>query len=442
MYQVIKVFLYYFIRVFVLMGVSFSYRKIYTAGYHKVKNKLPALFVSNHQNTFMDGLILTKSAYKNRPHILVRADIFKSKLAALALDLIHLIPIYRKRDGMGSVAQNNDIFKKCIDLFGNKQSILIFPEGNHAIQRFLRPLQKGAARLAFQAEEAYDFQLGLQLMPMGLHYENHPNRWYDLHVYYGDPILAKDYEKLYREQPQQAINELTALINEKISQEMIDIKWHDEYETMEDFRLLLKPYAISFAENKKSQIHAENELIQTLSQYFQADETTFSVFKTNLSTFYASVKDAGMTKDFKAVRPNIIQLIFKFIGLISGFPFWLLAKIGNLIPEYLIERKVIASVKDITWHISLRAGISSFLYPLYYGLLWLIFGLIFDSIIGAIICFSMPIFSVIQYEWAYQFRHFRNDLILFRNTEILNQEKGIVVALKLFMNEESIKKNI
>ena len=133
--------------------MSFSYRNIMVTGYDKIRNRKPTLFVSNHQNTFMDGLVLVQIAPNIKPNILVRADIFKSKWASIALDIIRLIPIYRKKDNMGSVAQNNEIFKKCIGLFRRGESLLVFPEGNHAIKRFLRPMQKGPARIAFQAEE-------------------------------------------------------------------------------------------------------------------------------------------------------------------------------------------------------------------------------------------------------------------------------------------------
>lgn len=114
MNKIVKSSIYAFLRIFLNASISFSYRNIIVTGYDKIKNRKPILFVSNHQNTFMDGLVLVKVAKNINPNILVRADIFKSKWAALALDIIHLIPIYRKKDNMGSVAQNNEIFKNAL----------------------------------------------------------------------------------------------------------------------------------------------------------------------------------------------------------------------------------------------------------------------------------------------------------------------------------------
>lgn len=142
---------------------------------------------------------------------------------------------------------------------------MIFPEGNHAIRRFLRPMQKGPARIAFQAEEENNFQLGLNVAPFGLHYESHPKRWHDLHVHFGDAFQVNDFEALHKENPIKAQKQFTDKIRSEISAEMLDIKWHEEYEFMELVRILLKPYAIQWAENKKSIVHAENEVVNKVA---------------------------------------------------------------------------------------------------------------------------------------------------------------------------------
>ena len=273
MYNLFKSFIYTILRTLSSASMAFSYRHIIVSGYDKVKKIKPTLFVSNHQNTFMDGLVLVYIAKNIKPNILVRADIFKSKWAAMALDIIRLIPIYRKRDNMGSLSQNNDIFKKCIDLFRKGDSVLIFPEGNHAIKRFLRPLQKGAARIAFQAEEENDFELGLKVVPFGLQYENHPNRWYDLHVHFGEVFSVKEFEATYKDNAALAQKEFTDKIRNDISAEMLDIKWHSEYEFMEQLRLVVKPYSLEWAENRKSIVHAENEILHKIAHVLKENKS-------------------------------------------------------------------------------------------------------------------------------------------------------------------------
>ncbi len=430
MYKVIRSFIYAFIRIFLNASMSFSYRNIIITGYDKIKNRKPVLFVSNHQNTFMDGLVLVKVAKNINPNILVRADIFKSKWAALALDIIHLIPIYRKKDNMGSVAQNNEIFKKCIDLFKRGKTLLIFPEGNHAIKRFLRPMQKGPARIAFQAEEENNFQLGLNVAPFGLHYESHPKRWHDLHVHFGEVFQVNDFKNIYKENPIKAQKQFSDKIKKGISGEMLDIKWHSEYDFMEEVRLLIKPYALDWADNKKSIVHAENEMLNKISKVLKEDETKTEALKNETHTYFKEVKKHQLSPDFEAKIYNPFYLILKSLGLLIGFPFWLIAKLINFIPEYIIEKKVIAGVKDITWHISLRTGISLFLYPIFYFIILLILGFSLGWILAGIIVFTFPIISVIMYETEYHLKELKNAFILFRKPQILKQEQELVNEFK------------
>jgi len=430
MYKIIKSSLYAFIRIFLNASLSFSYRNIIVTGYDKIKNIKPILFVSNHQNTFMDGLVLVKVAKNINPNILVRADIFKSKWAALALDIIHLIPIYRKKDNMGSVAQNNEIFKKCFDLFKRGKTLLIFPEGNHAIRRFLRPMQKGPARIAFQAEEENNFQLGLNVAPFGLHYENHPKRWHDLHVHFGEAFKVKDFEDVYIDNPTKAHKQFTDKIREDISTEMLDIKWHSEYEFMERTRVLLKPYSLNWASNKKSIVHAENEVINKIATALQEDEAKTISLKKESQFYFKKVQEHNLSTEYTAEKPNLFQIVLKLLGLLIGFPLWIMAKLLNFIPKYIIENKVIAGVKDITWHISLRAGLSLFLYPIYYFIIFLILGFSLNWILSGIIVFTFPLISIAMYETEYHFTKLKNAFILLRKPEILAQEQELVQQFK------------
>ena len=50
---------------------------------------------------------------------------------------------------------------------------------------------------------------------------------------------------------------------------MVDIKWHSEYEFMEQVRTLLKPYVLKWAENKKSIVHAENSVVNKIAEQLQ-----------------------------------------------------------------------------------------------------------------------------------------------------------------------------
>ena len=110
---------------------------------------------------------------KGQPVFLARADIFKNKFIASLLYFLKILPVYRIRDGFSNLKANDEIFRKTIDVIRNKNGLVILPEGDHAGFRRLRQLKKGICRVAFQAEEAMDFNLNIKIIPVGLEYTNY-----------------------------------------------------------------------------------------------------------------------------------------------------------------------------------------------------------------------------------------------------------------------------
>ncbi len=139
---------------------------------------------------------------------MARADIFRKKSTARILYFLKILPVFRIRDGFHSVDQNKEIFKEVISVLEHNRPFCILPEGNHFGEKRLRPLQKGAARMALLAEEANDFKLGLSIVPVGLDYSNYFNAGSDLLVTFGDPIPVERYHELYIQNPLLAISHI------------------------------------------------------------------------------------------------------------------------------------------------------------------------------------------------------------------------------------------
>jgi 1-acyl-sn-glycerol-3-phosphate acyltransferase len=151
----------------------------------------PVIFVSNHQNAFLDAVLITCSGNRE-PWFLARANVFNNKLARKALTILQMSPVYRFRDGFSTLRKNDEVIDTCVNLLSQQNSILIFGEGNHNDQWFLRPLQKGFARIAIAAEERNDWKLGVTIVPVGVQYESHTDFRSRVLVSFGNPISVKE----------------------------------------------------------------------------------------------------------------------------------------------------------------------------------------------------------------------------------------------------------
>ncbi|GEM_PF-19368 len=182
---------YYCVKAYVFTAFQFYFSKIIIRGKKNIPKKGPVIFVANHQNALLDALVA--AVFNERhTHFLVRADIFKKKWMRKLLGTLNMMPVFRVRDGMSSIKQNDQIFDYCSQLLNDGESILVFPEGNHSLKRRIRSLSKGFTRLAF-GTLAKNSDLDIQIVPIGLNYENHQAFRKGVGIYFGKPVSAKEF---------------------------------------------------------------------------------------------------------------------------------------------------------------------------------------------------------------------------------------------------------
>lgn len=132
----------------------------------------PVIFVANHQNAFLDAVLVACSSKRN-PWFLTRANVFEKPLARKILSALKMTPVYRFRDGFGTLRKNEVVIERCSELLAQQEAILIFGEGNHNEQWSLRPLQKGFARIALAAQEKPGTRATVKIVPVGIQYDAH-----------------------------------------------------------------------------------------------------------------------------------------------------------------------------------------------------------------------------------------------------------------------------
>ena len=181
-----KRFLYESLRFYVRLGLQFYFSKIQIRGRNNVPENKPVLFTANHQNAFLDALLIV--AFNRRhTYFLARAGIFGHPIANFFLSLINILPIYRIRDGRHTLVKNEDVFKQCFGILEAGNALLIFPEGNHDLHRRLRPLSKGFTRIVTGALEHSDIS-ELVVVPIGINYEHHQRFQHGVSVIFGEPF--------------------------------------------------------------------------------------------------------------------------------------------------------------------------------------------------------------------------------------------------------------
>ena len=238
-------------RLYVKLGLFFFTKKIKVVGLKNVPKKGAVLFAINHPNGLIDPLIVTT----NNPrasYFLVKAAAFKNPIIEKILNSLNLIPIYRMRDGIDQLAKNEAVFNKCYNIFNRGKSLMIFPEGSDCRDRTVRPLSKGFTRIVYGAIEKYP-NLKIQVVPVGLTYQNASQFPCKVALHYGTPIDASE---IYANNiPSKSINILKNAVADQLKNLSVHIEKDEKYEAT---LTKLNEAQVDFTEVKKVQ-----EMIKT-----------------------------------------------------------------------------------------------------------------------------------------------------------------------------------
>lgn len=183
--------LYTILKNYIRLGLFFYHKKIKIIGLENIPKKGAILFISNHPNALIDPLLIATKNVRSI-HFLSRASAFKNKLVSKFLKTIQMIPIYRKRDGLNTIAKNESTFRKSVEIMHAKKTIFIAAEGSHNVQRRVRELKKGFVHIILDTLKEHP-ELDIQIVPIGLNYDSVLNYPSSASVYYGKPISVKKY---------------------------------------------------------------------------------------------------------------------------------------------------------------------------------------------------------------------------------------------------------
>lgn len=308
--------LYRFVDIWARITMFFFFRKITITGKeHIPKGDVSVIFAPNHQSAFLDPIVVALNSGKE-PWFLTRASVFKGTFVKKLLRTMHMIPVFRPRDMVDMKTANDQTFEFCHEALLSGDAIMIFPEGNHGMQKRLRtPLKKGIGRIAYRAAMAMKEQPGKDVMivPVGINYDHPTGMRTDLLLQFGPPISMKD--RLHDTDQAEALvlRDLREDLARSMQELMIDIRPKARYDELE--------YAWQL----------QRDLLPSLTRRFMNDKSII-----------ASLSEAETLPSQK--KENNRKGLLHSALLILGFPFWVLGLALNapfiLGSRYLLDRVV------------------------------------------------------------------------------------------------------
>jgi len=376
------------------------YRKIEVINQDKVPKEGALVFTPNHQNALMDALAVLFSV-KRTLVFLARADIFKKRIFAEILYFLRILPVFRPRDGQGEVKRNLETFKKTTEVLQKNLGLVIFPEGTHTDKQSLLPLKKGFVKIAFQTEEASNFQLGIQLIPMAITYNDYEQCQSVMTMSFGEPIPLKPYIEAYKEHPAKAFNAIRDRMTESLKSIMIHIEDDEHYENN---NFLTRTFATSLFKGQ-DQITVGRNFVEKLNKLKEENADKYAHLQTQTTRFLQHTQKLSQRQKQIFKNYSLGKLLLNLLKFILLAVIIIPAALVQLV-NYLIPGIPNRFIEDPQFHSTFRFVLSFlseviFFFPLYftfhaflpqYGV-WEFF----------LICFFSLLFITWQLNWLRNF---------------------------------------
>jgi len=193
--------IYRLLRWFTGIALHWFYSSIQIIGRDRIPLTGPVLLAVSHHNALVDALIAIW-LIPRRLTLTAKATLMDNMFLARLFPIVGIVPLRRAADerkrvtgGALDVARNIGAFENLLDVLEKGGMILIFPEGKSHSEIALAPLKTGIARIALEARDARGVQ-GLQIVPLGLSFEDKGNPGTAVLAEAGVPLMMDDISEI------------------------------------------------------------------------------------------------------------------------------------------------------------------------------------------------------------------------------------------------------
>ncbi len=323
--------IYLLLRVLVWCSVRVFYRRRLVLGREHLRFDGPAIVIINHPSTLMDVL---NPALEIRQEMFYLANygLFKHPVSNWLLTRLYCIPVKRREDVTDGEERNNDkAFEASYRHLEKNGVLFIAPEGTSWMNRFVRPLKTGTARIALGVEARNHWELDVKIIPIGLSYSAPHLFRSDVVVHIGAPVYPRDWSESWQQHHVRAANDLTLHLEEQLK--TLSIHTRDEAgetlitrleEILQNNNPLPQKAAFERSQHLVKTVLDDSELRQKTDAYFGLLEQH-------------GLKDIGV----QDVHRTLFD--WRAIGLLLGFPVFAAGYIFWFLPCFLagwVNRKM------------------------------------------------------------------------------------------------------
>jgi glycerol-3-phosphate O-acyltransferase/dihydroxyacetone phosphate acyltransferase len=331
------------IHAIISIALRLFFRRIEVVGVERVPAEGPLLFVLNHPNGLVDPALVFVSLPR-RVSFLAKSTLFDNPIGAFVLRTFEILPVYRRIDPEARTASNVSTFDNCFDLLRRGRCIAIFPEGISHDEPQLQKMKTGAARIALGAVSGAEPANGLKIVPVGLYYTSKTSFRSEALIRYGEIFDVEPVGlEANGEAPRQAVEELTAKIENSLRDVTLNLETETELDTVLRAEALFSSVFenLIFKQTLTQTVQRLQDLAAKYSLLERADPQKMRDLNARVTRYEDDLKASGVTTESLSVLQHPTWYVFRYLVLrvIFLIAFSPLAIVGAIIhsPAYLFS---------------------------------------------------------------------------------------------------------
>jgi glycerol-3-phosphate O-acyltransferase/dihydroxyacetone phosphate acyltransferase len=399
------------------------FRRIFYSNLKKVPLEKPLLFTGNHQNSFMDGVLV--GSYLPEPiNFLMRADMFKNPVARFCLNQLNVSPVYRLEEGLENVHKNLETFDYIYKILKKNGNYVVFVEGICIQEKRLGKLRKGTARMAFGAEELHG--LDVYIVPVGVNYTYPAKFRKEVLINFDEPFSIRELKDIYKTSPARALLAFNERIEAGLKRQVIIVEnpendWiAEQLLVMGRNNFVLPFFRWMFDSDDRRQL--EKNICDKINHLSKNSKESLESLAGKVKK-YTDLLNKTCLKDENFARKLDYGFV-RYISVILGLPLFIAGYLANLLP-YLVPGIICNSlIKDLRFYSSVYIGLGTVIYLIYFPVVMAL-SIIFLGWWGILSGFAVPLsgYLVLFYKevTAERFHTFRFWLKRVRNPKLIEE---------------------
>lgn len=352
---------------FILPPFTFRvfFRRIFYSNLKKVPLEKPLIFAGNHQNSFMDGILV--GAYLPQPiHFLMRADMFVNPVARFCLKELNVSPVYRFEEGLENVHKNADTFRYINKILKKNGKYVVFAEGICVQEKRLQKLRKGTARMAFSAEEEHG--LDVHIVPVGINYTYPATFRKEVLINFDDPFRIRELTGLHKANHAKALLAFNEKVEAGLKRQVIIVNDPANDSIAEHLLIMgrndivLPFFKWRFDSDERRM--QEKDICDRINHLSTVSPASLDELKKKTDSYFSLLKKEQI-RDENIAR-KLDYGFLRYLTVILGLPVFIAGYLANLLPFIIPGIICKTFIKDPRFYSSVYIGIGTILYLIYF----------------------------------------------------------------------------